>query len=264
MTINSRKRKRIGLLILLISAAMWIMLLFNPGTMTIAHCPVTESGASATSFQMLLAMNPVSSLAAGWLLMLIAMMLPTLIAPIRYIIECSFKRRRIRSVTLFLFGYAVIWMAAGIVLIAATFALNLFLPQSVLPAIGVGIVAVLWQCSPLKQLCINRGHHHKELAAFGFAADLDVLNFGMTHGIWCVASCWALMLFPMLFSQGHFAAMALVTYIMISERLEQPRPLSWRLRFSTKLLRIALAQSRLQLRRLSSVSGSPSSVGLDS
>ena len=78
------------------------MLLVNPGSiMTIAHCPVTDSGASMASFQMMLAMNPVSSLIVGWALMLVAMMSPTLIAPIRHVIERSFKRRRVRSVTLF-------------------------------------------------------------------------------------------------------------------------------------------------------------------
>jgi predicted metal-binding membrane protein len=243
---------------------MWMMLLVNPGSiMTIAHCPVTDSGASLASFQMMLAMNPVSSLMVGWALMLVAMMSPTLIMPIRHVIERSFKRRRARSVTLFVVGYAAIWMAAGVVLISAMFTLSLLVPQSYLPAVVVGIIAFVWQCSPIKQRCINRGHNHRELAAFGMAADLDALRFGISHGVWCVGSCWALMLFPMLVSQGHFAAMALVTYVMTSERLEQPRPLSWRLRFSWKLMRIAAAQTRIRLQGLGSGSGASPSLGLD-
>lgn len=252
MTMKLGKRTRINLLILLISAITWMMLLINPGSiMTIAHCPVTDSGVSAASFQMLLAMNPISSLLAGWALMLVAMMSPTLIAPIHHVRDRSFKRRRARSVTLFVIGYAAIWMAAGVVLLAVTLALNLFAPQSYLPAIAVGIIAVVWQCSPVKQLCLNRRHNHSALAAFGVAADLDALRFGITHGVWCVASCWALMLFPMLVSEGHYAAMALVTYVMISEHLEHPKPLSWRLRFPGKLMRIAVAQTRLRLQSLS-------------
>jgi predicted metal-binding membrane protein len=55
-----------------------MMLLVNPGSiMTVAHCPVTDSGASMASLRMLLEMNSISSLTAGWALMLIAMMLPT-------------------------------------------------------------------------------------------------------------------------------------------------------------------------------------------
>ncbi|WP_167480726.1 DUF2182 domain-containing protein [Mesorhizobium waimense] len=30
----------------------------------------------------------------------------------------------------------------------------------------------------------------------------------MTHGVWCVGSCWALMLLPLLVSHGHVATMA--------------------------------------------------------
>lgn len=256
MTISTRESVRVTISILLISAVTWMMLLVNTGSiMTLAHCPVTDSGASLASFQMLLAMNPISSLAAGWALMLVAMMSPTLITPIRHILKRSFKRRRARSITLFVVGYAAIWMAAGGVLIAAMLMLSLLAPQSYLPAVGVGIIAFVWQCSPVKQRCLNRGHNHSELAAFGIAADLDALRFGVTHGVWCVGSCWALMLFPMLLSQGHFAAMAVVTFVMTSERLEQPRPLSWRLRVPGKLLRIVVAQTRIRLHGLVSGSG---------
>jgi predicted metal-binding membrane protein len=265
MTINTRERFRIYITLVLISALTWMMLLVNPGgIMTIAHCPITDAGASPASFQMLLAMNPISSLATGWALMLVAMMSPTLIAPVRHIIERSFKRRRARSVMLFVIGYAAIWMAAGIVMLAAVLMLNLFFPQSYLPAFAVGMIALVWQCSPVKQRCLNRNHNHTELAAFGRAADRDALRFGVTHGIWCAGSCWTLMLFPMLLAQGHFVAMAAVTFVMTSERLEQPRPLGWRLRFPGKLIRIVVAQTRIRLQRLSAGSGSSTSAGLDS
>src|SRR5919199_2263016 len=266
MTISTRERARVNIPILLISAITWMMLLLNHGSivtlahcpvnhgsmMTLAHCPVTDSGASPVSFQMLLEMNPISSLTAGWALMLVAMMSPTLITPIHHIRERSFKRRRARSVTLFVVSYAAIWMTAGGVLIAVMLMLNLLAPQSYLPAVGVGIIAVVWQCSPIKQRCLNRGHNHRELAAFGIAADLDALRFGMRHGVWCVGSCWALMLLPLLLPQGHFAAMAVVTYVMTSERLEQPRPPRWRLRFPGKLMRIVVAQTRIRLQSMRS------------
>jgi predicted metal-binding membrane protein len=250
MTTSTRDRTRITFLILLMSAITWVMLLVSSRSITLAHCPVTDSGKSLASFQMLLEMNPISSLMAGWTLMLVAMMLPTLIASIHHVIERSFKRRRTRSVTLFVVGYAAIWMAAGVVLLAAMIILNWFTSGSYLPAIVVGIIAFVWQCSPVKQRCLNRSHNHRALAAFGIAADLDVLRFGITHGLWCVGSCWALMLFPMLLSEGHLAAMAAVTFLMISERLEQPRPLSWHVRLRGKLMRILIAQTRIRLHAL--------------
>jgi predicted metal-binding membrane protein len=225
-----------------------MMLLLNPGSiMTVAHCPVTDSGASLVSFRMLLEMNPISSLMAGWALMLVAMMSPTLIAPLRHILDRSFKRRRPRSVALFVAGYAAIWMAAGTGLIAVMLMLKMVEPQSFLPAVVVGIIGLVWQCSPLKQRCLNRCHNHGELAAFGMAADLGALRFGTAHGFWCVGSCWLLMLLPMLLVQGHFAAMAAVTFVIIGERLERPGPLGWRLRLPGKLMRIVAAQARIRL-----------------
>src|SRR6266446_6867410 len=169
MTTSRQERARIYILILLISAMAWMMLLLNPGgIMTFSHCPIADSGASLVSFQMLLAMNPLSSMAAGWALMLVAMMSLTLIAPIGHIFERSFKRRRARSVTLFVLGYAAIWMTAGSVLLAAKLSLSLLAPRSYLPVALVGLIAFVWQCSPIKQRCLNRGHNHRELAAFGF------------------------------------------------------------------------------------------------
>lgn len=250
MIISARECAWVNITILFISAVTWMALLVNPGSMTFAHCPVTDSGASLVAFQMLLAMNPLSSMTVGWALMLVAMMSPTLIAPIRHILERSFKRRRARSVMFFVIGYAAIWMAAGGTLLTAMLMLNLLVPRSYLLAVGVGIIALVWQCSPIKQRCLNRGHNHRELAAFGIAADLDALRFGITHGVWCVGSCWALMLFPMMLSEGHFAAMAAVSFLIISERLEQPRPLSWRLCLRGKLMRIVIAQTRIRLHGL--------------
>jgi predicted metal-binding membrane protein len=251
MILSSRERARINIPILLVSVLSWMVLVVNPRSiMTLAHCPITDSGASSASFRMLLTMNPLSSLIAGWAVMLVAMMSPTLIAPIGHIVKRSFKHRRLWSVALFTLGYAAIWLAAGGVLLAVRLMLSLLVPLSFAPAIVVGIVVFVWQCSPFKQRCLNRNHNHRELAAFGFAADLDVLRFGVTHGLWCVGSCWALMLFPMLLPEGHLVAMALVTFLMISERLEQPRRLSWGLRLRGKLMRIVVAQTRIRLNGL--------------
>lgn len=236
MTLSTRERARVNISILLLSAITWMMLLVTPGT--VAHCAITESGAS---------MNSISSLTWGWALMLVAMMSPTLISPIHHVRQRSFKRRRVRSVTLFVVGYVAIWMGAGAALIAAMLMLKLLAPNSYLPAVEMGIIAFVWQCSPMKQRCLNRGHNHRELAAFGINADLDALRFGITHGVWCVGSCWALMLFVMLLSEGHFLAMAAVTFLIISERLEQPKPLIWRLRLRGKLMRILIAQTRIRL-----------------
>lgn len=242
MTYSAREFARVRNPVLLVSAVTWILLIVGPGS-TLAHCPATSS----RSFQMMLAMNPPSSLAVGWALMLAAMMPPVLIPHLCYIRMRSFKNRRARSIVLFVAGYAAIWTALGGVLIAAAVtAMLLVAPQSFLPMAGGVLIAALWQVSPVKQRCLNRCHGHAELAAFGAAADFDALRFGALHGIWCAGSCWALMLFPMLLPGGHVVAMASVAVLIFSERLEQPIPPCWRWRGLGKAKRILFAQARIR------------------
>ncbi|HEX6864685.1 MAG TPA: DUF2182 domain-containing protein [Thermoanaerobaculia bacterium] len=257
MTQDPRELARVRNPVLLLTAAAWIWLLADPGgSMVHAHCPALLSGSlpRAELLPMLLAMNPPASLAAGWALMLAAMMAPALILPIHHVRLQSFKRRRARATALFVGGYAAVWMAVGGVLLAAALAAGSLAPDSYLPAAGVILLAIVWQFSPVKQRCLNRCHAHRELAAFGAAADLDALRFGASHGIWCAGSCWALMLAPMLLPQGHVAAMAVVTVLTVSERLERPSPPRWRWRGLGKAGRIVAAQARMRLPALRTLS----------
>jgi predicted metal-binding membrane protein len=241
-----REFARVSYAVLTISVVAWILLLAGPATLT--HCAMAASGAVEwrASFRMLVAMNPLASLAAGWGLMLAAMMAPVLIPPIRHVWLQSFEHRRARSIGLFIAGYAAIWLAAGALMLAGELAASLLVRQWHLPLTGA-LIALLWQFSPIKQQCLNRGHDHPPLIAFGFAADRDALRFGVSHGIWCVGACWALMMFPMLLPRGHVAAMAAVAFLIFSERLEHPVWPHWGWRVSSKLMRIIFVQTRIRL-----------------
>src|ERR1700693_86133 len=253
MIYDAREVARVRNAVLLISAFAWMLLVVEPGSVRMfAHCPATSSGMSSpASFQMLLAMNPPAYLAAGWMLMLVAMMSPTLIQPVCHIRLRSFAGRRTRSIALFAVGYAAIWIVLGGMLQVMVLAVKL-LQQSYLATAGVVLVASVWQCSPIKQRCLNRCHAHTELAAFGAAADFAALRFGMTHGVWCTGTCWALMLFPMLTPGGHVVAMVIMAVLIFSERLEQPGRPSWRWRGLGKAARIVVAQARTRLPALES------------
>jgi predicted metal-binding membrane protein len=182
------------------------------------------------------------SVGMGWLLMAIAMMTPLTLQPLMHIWIASFNDRRWRSFALFLFGFLVIWLIAG----WGTKLLELAMKRYALDGpiqVGLGAaIALLWQASPLKQRCLNQCHAHRPLAAFGRAADLDALRFGLEHAIWCVGSCWALMLFADSLAQWHMTGMALVALLMYCERMDPPKSPSWRLRgFQTALLRLRRA-----------------------
>lgn len=231
MIYDAREWARLRNAVLAVSLIAWIVLLLEPRASSC--CSANGAGGS---WQMLLAANPPSSLAIDWALMLVAMMAPMLIAPLYHIRISSFDRRRMRSMALFIAGYGAVWMAAGVLIVAVELAAASVFPQSYLPAIIVGLVALVWQASPFKQRCLNRCHSHRPLAAFGIAADLDVLRLGLETGFWCTGSCWAAMLFPMLLLNGHFVAMAAVALLMFCERLDPPRTPAWQWRgFGTAL-----------------------------
>jgi predicted metal-binding membrane protein len=237
MMTDAQELARVRNPVLFASAITWVLLFVDPGGALMgAHC---------------LAMSTRTSLAAGWVLMLVAMMAPVLIAPIGHLRLRSFSHRRARAITLFVVAYAAIWIAVGGVLLSVA---SLLASPSYLPAVSVGLIALVWQCSPIKQRCLNRCHAHRELAAFGAAADLDALRFGTTHALWCAGSCWALMLFPLLLPlspslpHGHLVAMAAVAILIFSERLEHPLPPRWSLRGRGcgKAIRIVIAQARIR------------------
>lgn len=239
---DARERARDRNPMLAISVIAWGVILLDPGGIFgaahhgaahvahVAHVPVASMAAS---------------MAGGWILMLVAMMTPALIPSVRHIRLRSFTHRRRRAIALFAAAYAAIWIAAGAVLIALALALNLLAPHSYLAIAGVLLVAFAWQCSPAKQVCLNRCHRHLELPAFGREADIGVLRFGVTHGLWCVGACWALMLASIALPQAHVIAMAGATVLILGERFERPRPPSWRVRGAGTLLRAAIARSRI-------------------
>jgi predicted metal-binding membrane protein len=194
--------------------------------------------------------------AFNWAVMLVAMMGPMLAMPIRYIIDRSFAWRRGRGVTLFLAGYFGVWMAAGALMLAVATALPRGIATS---ATFVGIIvasAIAWQCSPFKQRCLNRGHSHAALAAFGRAADVDSLRVGLVHGGWCLGSCWSLMLIPYAFPAYHLTAMAVLTMWILAERLENPAPPIWRMRAPARAVRIVMVRVQMSYQSLSPINAS--------
>jgi predicted metal-binding membrane protein len=199
------------------------------------------------SLRLALALTPPWTLAAGWALMVAAMMAPLTISPLRHVTERSFAVRRWRSGLLFVLGYGLAWMIAGVLLQALALGARLIAPHSWLPLAVAAAVAVVWQVSPAKQRSLNRCHRRPPLAAFGLAADRDAARFGLVNGAWCVGACWALMLLPLLLDGGHLIAMAAVALFLFAERLEPPAPLGWRWRFPGRALRIAVAQTRTAL-----------------
>ena len=172
-----------------------------------------------------------------WLIMLAAMMSPVLIGPLRHLAARSLPGRRFAAQTLFVAGYAAMWSVAGVLLLAIADVLDRLGPAT---PIAVG-VAILWQLTPVKQRCLNGHHIRPSLAAFGLPAGVAALRFGARLGAWCVGSCWALMLLPLVLMDHQVTAMAVVTVWIWAEQLEFPALAKWRVRLPARAILVAHA-----------------------
>lgn len=172
------------------------------------------------------ALNPLNRLLADWALMLVAMMPPLLAMPLMHVWRSSLPRRRLRASVGFLLGYGALWMAAGPVLTVLALLLQLSAAEAALA--GALLIALLWSASPWHRAALNRGHRMRRIGLFGWAADRDCLIFGMTHGLWCIASCWAWMLLPLLGGAWHIPIMLFAGAMMLAERLTPADRPRWR------------------------------------
>jgi predicted metal-binding membrane protein len=184
-----------------------------------------------------------TGLAIGWALMLTAMMAPLLIPALRHVHARSLRNRRRRAVLLVTVAAAATWSVGSAALLGLAAALGSIAGRPDVALLLGLAVALAWQASPLKQHCLNRHCARPPLAVFGAAADRDVLRFGVTHAAWCLGSCWALMLVPLL-APWHLPVMLIVSLWMWVEPFDRPVRPSWRVRLPMRSLRIAGAAVR--------------------
>jgi predicted metal-binding membrane protein len=184
---------------------------------------------------------------ASWAVMLLAMMSPVLTLPVQYIRDRTLTHRRLRATALFLGGYTVVWCAIAGLVVMVTELTAAALAGGHIPAAVAIAVASVWQCSPSKQWCLNRCHAHPRLGAFGVRADLAVLQYGLTHSMWCVGSCWALMLLPIPVPMPQVWVMAVAMGLIVGERFERPRAPRWALRGAGRAARMVAERARLGL-----------------
>jgi len=210
-------------------AAAWLALAAAEGFS--ADLPLCRSARSALVAATVDAVFPMTgsvgagTLTAGWLVMLMAMMLPLLGPAVSRVWSRSLAHRRPRALTLFLAGYFAVWTGVCAVLSGAVAFGRLDGAWTELrtPVLFAG-VAILWQGSAAKRRFLNRCHVVPSLPAFGLSADVASLRFGLRSALACAGSCWGLMAFTLVSGRAHLAAMAAVSAVMLVERFAAPRP----------------------------------------
>jgi predicted metal-binding membrane protein len=166
---------------------------------------------------------------AGWVLMIVAMMLPSSV-PLVLVFAAIVGRRSAPRVLvgLLLLGYMAVWSAFG----AAAWLLDRgihaavdawpFLAEHPQLIIGSTLLAAgLWQFSPLRDQCLDECR-----SPLGFVMnrwrgrDLRRESFlmGVAHGAFCVGCCWSLMLVMFGVGLGSLSAMLALGALTAVER----------------------------------------------
>ena len=165
----------------------------------------------------------------GWLLMTVAMMLPTILPLLAIFVRVtSDKSDRALLLTLVIGGYLAIWTLFGVVAHVADMALhaiaagNIFLSfNGWIISVVVLAIAGLFQFSRFKYRCLDKcrtpfsfiNEHWR-----GRAERRESFLLGMHHGLFCVGCCWAIMLLMFLVGTGSVGWMPLIGAIMATEK----------------------------------------------
>jgi predicted metal-binding membrane protein len=141
----------------------------------------------------------------GWLLMIVAMMLPSSVPLV--VLFAALVRRRLRSyrlVGLLLIGYLIVWTGFGLAAWIADRGVHA--AADALPWLGAHpqlimgatlLAAGLWQFSPLRDRCLDECRSPLGFVMNrwrGVSERREALLLGMAHGAFCVGCCWSLML----------------------------------------------------------------------
>ncbi len=184
---------------------------------------------------------------AAWVMMTVAMMLPTAL-PLLLLFRrfISGRRDAMRLTAVLIVGYLLVWALFGAAAHLGDLVIHMAVAQSHwlrerswIVAAGTLVVAGAYQFTPLKYYCLDKCRSPFSFIAEhwnGRAPRLEALRLGVHHGIFCVGCCWSLMLLMFAVGTGNVGWMLALGSIMAVEK-----NLPWGRRLSTPLGVLLLA-----------------------
>jgi predicted metal-binding membrane protein len=165
----------------------------------------------------------------GWLVMVVAMMLPTSL-PLIALFQTMTRQRRGQGwlLVLLICGYLAAWTAFGVVVYGADWGLHQAIEQSHwltdnawrLSALTV-LTAGAFQFTRLKYQCLDKCRSPLAFIAerwHGRSASREALALGLYHGLFCVGCCWAMMLLMFAMGAGSLGWMLILGSLMAVEK----------------------------------------------
>ena len=160
----------------------------------------------------------------AWLAMMTAMMFPA-IAPVVKLYGRAAAFGRVAPLPFFVTGYIAVWTSIGL---PAYFAWRALMdpiadarPWAGRLAGVVLLAAAVWQLTPLKSVCLR--HCRSPISFFlhfgaNVARPAGALRMGVTHGLFCLGCCWALMAVLVAMGTMNLAWMAALALLIIIEK----------------------------------------------
>jgi predicted metal-binding membrane protein len=161
-----------------------------------------------------------------WLVMMVAMMFPS-VAPMVLAHAAVVRNRGGGSVPTvgFVAGYLVVWTAAGLIPLAFLQAVGqmlISLSTTTLVRLGGAVIllAGIYQFTPLKHACLKACR-----SPMGFIMTHDfgggipaAARAGLSHGLYCLGCCWALMAVLAVVGLMNLAWMAVIAVVFFLEK----------------------------------------------
>lgn len=170
-------------------------------------------------------MMPLPAFIAVWVVMMIAMMFPS-VAPMT-LAFASITHSRGQGylpTAAFVAGYIAVWTVAGLIplgFLQAIDALWMTPPSWLSRAAGLVIIAAgFYQFTPLKDVCLRACR-----SPLGFLMTHDygrglsaAVQAGAGHGVYCLGCCWALMTVLAVLGLMNLAWMAVISALFFIEK----------------------------------------------
>jgi predicted metal-binding membrane protein len=204
-------------------ASAWLALALwglSPYAELLRHDALADAGPSEPQLVLL----PV----AGWMLMTVAMMLPSSL-PLIGTFHAMTRRREdgLRLLLLLVGGYLAVWALVGFAVHAADLTLHDLAGGSWLERnpwlIGAGTLALAgaYQFSSLKYRCLEKCRSPLAFVSSRWRGGRDgsrAFGLGVSHGAYCVGCCWSLMLVMFAVGVGSLGWMLALGAVMAAEK----------------------------------------------
>lgn len=169
-----------------------------------------------------LAVDSIGLFLFGWLVMMAAMMLPS-VAPMTLVVRHAVTSGPFADVQtgVFVGGYLMVWSALGLAAVVARSALTALSPTDHgWAAAGIIALAGAYQFSPAKNACLRACRSPMDFVVLHWRpGTIGLFRLGVVHGLYCLGCCWALMAVLVIAGGMGIAWVGLIALVVFAEKI---------------------------------------------